>query len=96
MFFSDEVGHVFEPFSWLHFLLFAIIIVGSLLIYHFQEEIRNFKHERTIAKAMALFALFWEFSLYMCLYTLCRNGSFVLQTETTIHDRVFLDLGSYG
>lgn len=64
MFFSDEVGHVFEPFSWLHFLLFAIIIVGSLLIYHFQEEIRNFKYERTIAKAMALFALFWEFSLY--------------------------------
>lgn len=35
MFFSNEVGHVFEPFSWLHFLLFTIIITGALLICRF-------------------------------------------------------------
>jgi len=43
MFFSNEVGHVFEPFSWLYFLLFAIIIAGAILIYHFQDKIRNLK-----------------------------------------------------
>lgn len=65
MFFSDEVGHVFEPFSFLHYLLFIFIIVGIVLLYIFRSKIRENKHERKIAKGMALFALLWEFSLYV-------------------------------
>ncbi len=63
MFFSDEVGIVFEPFSFLHFVLFACIFAGIALIYFNREKIRNSKHERKIAIGMASFALFWEISL---------------------------------
>ncbi|MBN2540089.1 MAG: TIGR02206 family membrane protein [Bacilli bacterium] len=64
MFFSDDVGVVFEPFSLLHCLLFVLILIGIVLLYVFRDKIANYKHERRIAKSMALFALFWEFSLY--------------------------------
>ncbi len=64
MFFSDEVGHIFQPYSFLHFLLIVIIIIGIILLYLFQDKIRKYKHERLLAQSMALFALFWEFSLY--------------------------------
>ncbi len=64
MFFSDEVGIVFEPFSLLHYLLFLFIIIGITLLYIYRKQIRVHKNERRIAKGMALFALVWEFSLY--------------------------------
>lgn len=64
MFFSDDVGRVFEPFSFLHILLFILIIAGIVLLYVFRERIRNHPKERYIAKGMALFALIWEFALY--------------------------------
>ncbi|OQX93326.1 MAG: hypothetical protein B6I17_03180 [Tenericutes bacterium 4572_104] len=64
MFFSDQAGHVFEAYSFIHFLLIAIIIIGIILLYHFQDKIREYKHERLLAKSIALFALFWEFSFY--------------------------------
>ncbi len=64
MFFSDKVGIAFKPFGILHFSLFILIIAGVLLLYIFREQIRSFRYERRLAKGMALFALFWEFSLY--------------------------------
>jgi len=64
MFFSDEVGLVFEPFSFLHYLLFILIILGVFLIYLFRDKIANLKYERQIAKGMAMFSLLWEFALY--------------------------------
>ncbi len=64
MFFSDDVGVVFEPFAWLHILLFVLIFLGILLLYTYRDKIAHYKHERRIAKGMALFALGWEFSLY--------------------------------
>lgn len=64
MFFSDTLGRVFEPFSLLHLLLFVLIVLGVGLIFLFRKKIRQSRHERLIAKGMALFALFWEFSLY--------------------------------
>lgn len=64
MFFSDEVGEIFEAFSFLHILLFIFTLIGITLIIVFKAKIREYKYERRIAKGMALFALIWEFSLY--------------------------------
>ncbi len=65
MFFSDEVGIVFEAFSLLHILLFILIIAGIILIYLFRKKIRVLKNERKIAMGIAGFAFFWEIGLYV-------------------------------
>jgi len=64
-FFSyTESSNTFEAFSFLHILLILFVFVGSLLIFVFRDKIRNYKHERTIAKTYAIVALLLEFSLY--------------------------------
>ena len=65
MFFSDEVGVVFEPFSLVHMILFICIFLGIGLIYINRKRLRNHPKERLIAKSMALFAFTWELTLYL-------------------------------
>lgn len=64
MFFSDQVGIEFEPFSFVHILLFIFILVGSIFIIVFRNRIRHFKYERQLAIGIATFALLWEIALY--------------------------------
>lgn len=64
MFFTDEVGLIFEPFGWLHISLFIIVITGVLLIVYFRKVLRNHPKERTIAIVIASFAFVWEIGLY--------------------------------
>ncbi len=64
-FFSlTESSNTFEVFGFLHILLFVFVIVGAILIFSFREKLRNYKHERTVAKTYAIIALLWEFALY--------------------------------
>lgn len=65
MFFSDEVGMVFKPWGFLHYMLFLYVIGGSVLIYLFSERLRQFPHERRVAQSMAALALLLELSLYI-------------------------------
>ncbi|AIO19183.1 Integral membrane protein [Candidatus Izimaplasma bacterium HR1] len=64
-FFSDEVGIKLVPFNAIHLMLFVFVIVGCILIYVYREKLRNYKHERKVAKTVALLAFFWEMGLYL-------------------------------
>lgn len=64
MFFSDQVGKEFQTFGLLHIFIFIVVIVCIVLIVLFRKRIGNYKHERIMAKAFAVVALLWEFSLY--------------------------------
>ena len=64
MFFTDEVGIVFEPFSLLHYTLFFLVGIGILIIFVFRKRIREYRYERRVAIAMASFSFIWELSLY--------------------------------
>jgi len=64
VFFGDSIGIEFEAFSFIHLMLFVLVLVGATLIYVYRGKLRNYKHERKIAKTVAVLALLWELALY--------------------------------
>ena len=64
VFFGDSIGIEFKAFSFIHLMLFALVIVGVILIYVYREKLRNYIHERKVAKTVAVLALLWELALY--------------------------------
>jgi uncharacterized membrane protein len=58
-FFGDEIGIEFVAFSFVHIMLFVLIILGIILILVFRSKLRNWKHERRFAKIIAISAFLW-------------------------------------
>jgi hypothetical integral membrane protein (TIGR02206 family) len=65
MFFSDQIGIEFKPYSFEHIILFIVLILGSLLLFIYKDKIRDHPSERLIAKGWAICALLLEISLYV-------------------------------
>lgn len=63
-FFSDDVGIVFVELGFLHIALLLFILLGSVLIFRYREQLRNYKYEKRVRYTMASFALLFEFALY--------------------------------
>ncbi len=63
-FFGQGEEIEFRNFTVAHFLPIVVLGVIIFLIYKFREQIRNFKHERSIALALAFLAIICEFSYF--------------------------------
>jgi hypothetical integral membrane protein (TIGR02206 family) len=108
MFFSDTVGLVFEPFGFLHIVLFIFVALGVFMIVCFKDRIAQWKHERILAISMASFALLWEISLYLWkigngLWTwddglplgLCGMTLYVAMVAMSFHKKSWFEVGYY-
>jgi len=74
-FFSNTVGRELSWFSIEHIALFVFVIIGAILIITFRTQIRNYKHERKVAKIVAIAAFLWEIALYLWM---AGNGEYTI------------------
>lgn len=65
MFFSDEIGIMFQEYGIWHLLPLLFITLGVIVIYIFRKQLRDYKYEKYVRYGMAMFAIVMELSLHV-------------------------------
>lgn len=65
MFFSDEIGIMFEEYGIWHLLPLLSIALGVVIIFLLRNKLRDFKHEKYVRYGLAFFAITMELSLHL-------------------------------